>query len=310
MPALLQPATRTVRSRMLDSVRWDGYRPRADDIVIGTYSKCGTTWMQRIVSMLVFQSAAPRPIWESSPWPDMRLFGPVEPVLATAEKQTHRRFFKTHLPFDAVPVYEGVKFIHVGRDGRDAVMSLHNHQFNFSSESVRRFDHVSRNDPKFGDDFPLVPENPATFFADWLDGRDGQGDDGASFFHVENTWWAARSYPNILFFHYNDLTANLTGEMQRIADFLEIGIPGPLWPEIVTAAGFHAMKAQGAALMPAAQTLWDDGVSRFLHRGTNGRWQDVFSSDDLARYDTRVKTCFTPELARWVSGGTMAGRDD
>jgi len=36
----------------MDSRRWEHYRPRFDDIVIGTYPKCGTTWMQRIVGLL------------------------------------------------------------------------------------------------------------------------------------------------------------------------------------------------------------------------------------------------------------------
>src|SRR5205085_7890919 len=96
-PKLIRGPTREVRSRVFDSARWAGYAPRADDLVIATYSKCGTTWMQRIVSMLVFGSAEPMPIWDLSPWPDMRLFGPIEATLATAESQTHRRFFKTHL---------------------------------------------------------------------------------------------------------------------------------------------------------------------------------------------------------------------
>jgi aryl sulfotransferase len=45
MPVLLKGPTRKLRSRLFDSARWDGYRPRDNDIIIGTYSKCGTTWM-------------------------------------------------------------------------------------------------------------------------------------------------------------------------------------------------------------------------------------------------------------------------
>src|SRR3954452_24476816 len=114
MPKLLRAPTRTVRSLIFDSSRWAGYEPRDDDIIIGTYSKCGTTWMQRIVGMLVFGSAAPRALPALSPWLEFRARGPVEPMLQAAEAQTHLRFFKTHLPLDALPIYEGVKFIHVG----------------------------------------------------------------------------------------------------------------------------------------------------------------------------------------------------
>ena len=154
MPKLVRGPVHEVRSRVFDSARWGHYRPRADDIIIATYSKCGTTWMQRIVCMLVFKSADPRPVWDLSPWPDMRLFGPIEDTLAKAEAMTHRRFFKSHLPYDALPVYEGVKFIHVARDGRDAAMSLHNHFASFTPAAVQMINEVSLGDPKFGTTYP------------------------------------------------------------------------------------------------------------------------------------------------------------
>ena len=154
---------RNVRSRVFDSARWNGYRPRSDDIIIATYSKCGTTWMQRIVSMLIFGSAEPTKIWDLSPWPDMRLFGPIEATLATAEAQTHRRFFKTHLPYDALPHPDGVKFIHVGRDGRDAALSLHNHLTNFTPDTLAHLDEISIADPKFGATHPLYSPLPTSW---------------------------------------------------------------------------------------------------------------------------------------------------
>jgi aryl sulfotransferase len=111
----------------------------------------------------------------------------------------------------------------------------------------------------------------------------------------------------MLLVHYNDLKTNRDGEMRRIANFLEIDIPANLWPEIVVAAGFDAMRAQGEALLPNAHRGWDGGASRFLHKGTNGRWQDVVSSTDLARYDAQVKAFFTPDLAYWVANGRSPG---
>ena len=43
MPTLLRAPTREYRTISVDSHFWDGFRPRADDIVIATYAKCGTT---------------------------------------------------------------------------------------------------------------------------------------------------------------------------------------------------------------------------------------------------------------------------
>jgi aryl sulfotransferase len=60
MPKLVRPALCEVRTRVFDSARWAGYQPRSDDIIVATYSKCGTTWAQRIVSMLIFASPEAR----------------------------------------------------------------------------------------------------------------------------------------------------------------------------------------------------------------------------------------------------------
>jgi aryl sulfotransferase len=40
-----------------DSSRWNGFEGRADDILICTSYKAGTTWMQMICALLVFQRA-------------------------------------------------------------------------------------------------------------------------------------------------------------------------------------------------------------------------------------------------------------
>ena len=82
--------------------------------------------MQRIVGMLVFQSADPQPVMDVSIWPDAR-FRPIEDVYAALEAQTHRRFLKAHQPFDALPIHDAVRYIHVARDGRDAALSYHHH---------------------------------------------------------------------------------------------------------------------------------------------------------------------------------------
>ena len=306
MPALVRGPLREVRSRLFDSARWEGYKPRADDIIIATYPKCGTTWMQRIVSMLVFKSADPLPVQDISPWPDMRLRGPIEEVLEAAEAQSHRRFFKTHLPYDALPIYEGVKVIHVARDGRDAAMSFHNHQSNYTPDAIQRMSEVSLNDPKFGAPFTPPSSDASQYFHDWLCGdEDALGDPHASFFHIEASFWEARDEPNLLLIHYNDLKADRAGEMRRIADFLDIEIAEALWPELVEAAGFDAMKRQGAELLPRASGSWDEGAGRFLYKGTNGRWQDVVRPEDLVLYDARVGAAFCPELARWVEAGRL-----
>ena len=306
-PALRRPALSEVRSRIFDSARWANYRPRRDDILVATFPKCGTTWTQRIVGMLLAGSAEPAAMM--NPWPDMRLGQPIEAVLAMAESIPTRRQLKTHLPLDAVPLYEGMKIIHVARDGRDSAMSYHNHMLGFTAFANDGIAALNLADPKFGDRPPPPSEDPAEFFRAWLEDGGAYGDPGCSYWYMENSYWAARKDPQVLMVHYNDLKADRGGEMRRIAAFLGIELPESVWPQVIEAASFEAMKAAGPVLMPMADMIWDGGSQRFLNKGTNGRWQGVVPQADLDRYQARVREEFSPALAAWLEHGRLVAGD-
>src|ERR1700680_4877353 len=94
---------RRYRSPDEDSCRWLGFPFRAGDIVISSRSKHGTTWVQMICALLVFQRPElPAPLWELSPWLDW-LVTPCSDVFARLAAQRHRRFMKTHTPLDGIP---------------------------------------------------------------------------------------------------------------------------------------------------------------------------------------------------------------
>jgi len=305
MVSLIRGPEIDARSRFFDSTGWDKYQPRLDDVVIATYPKCGTTWMQRIVGMLIFKSAAPFPVQESSPWPDFRI-PPSGVMLELAESQTHRRFFKSHIPYNSLPIYEGAKVIHVARDGRDTAMSFYNHKINYTDDVINAVTRISLEDPKFGTPDPRIEPDPALHFHNWILGEaDHLGDPACGFWHMENSYWAARSEPNLLLVHYADMKTDLAVEMRRIAEFLEIDIPENLWPALVEAASFDSMKSMASVLMPTAGDIFQGGGDTFLHKGVNGRWHDVFKPEDLAAYDEKVKREFSPELAQWIESGRL-----
>lgn len=292
------------RSWTVDSRRWQHYRPRIGDIIIGTYPKCGTTWMQRIVDLLVFQSPRPRSINALSPWIDGRMT-PIEQVTGRLQRQRHRRFVKSHLPFDALPHWDGVHYIHVARDGRDACMSYFNHCSAFTPETYATMDRVA---PDMGGPAPRCPDDVRVFWRNWLTrgirpgARDGFP--AFSFFDFEVSWWRARTRGNVLLVHYNDLKKDLDGEMRRIAHFLGIPRDDAVWDELVESATFGAMRRDGDTLLPAMARIFHGGARRFLYRGSNQRWREAIPAADQALY-ARKAARFPPGLARWIEHGRL-----
>ena len=93
-----------------DSTLWNNFPFRDDDIIISTYAKSGTTWVQQILAQLIFNGATDLNVAEMSPWVDFRL-PPKDVKFEAIEAQTHRRFLKTHLPVDALVYSPKAKFI-------------------------------------------------------------------------------------------------------------------------------------------------------------------------------------------------------
>jgi aryl sulfotransferase len=300
-----------VKGYYCDSTRWDPFVPRKGDIVIATAPKVGTTWMQQIVSLLVFQSTDPKPLHQISPWLDCRLRDNRDQMLALLEGQTHRRFIKSHLPLDGLPIHDEVRYIHVARDGRDACLSYFNHNNAYTPAAWDRLDDAAARDGALPRPAPRPPKDLRGFFNHWITpgGTAAAEQMGDGFFEIERSFWAERARENLLLVHYADLKADLDGEMRRIAAFLDIPVDEALWPSLVAAAGFEAMKRAGADLLPGADGSFEGGHMTFLNRGINGRWQTELTADDLARYQQRVAAELSPDLAAWLEYGRLVAGD-
>jgi aryl sulfotransferase len=55
--------------------------------------------------------------------------------------------------------------------------------------------------------------------------------------------------------------------------------------------------------------IFEGGADRFLFKGTNDRWRDVLTVDDLALYEAAATRTLTPDLRRWLERGAASGID-
>jgi aryl sulfotransferase len=304
----LPERTRIYRHHHLDSTRWDAVRHRPGDIVVSTSAKAGTTWMQRILSLLVFGTGPlPDILSRVSPWIDCRYVDPLDEVVARIEAQPHRRFLKTHLPLDALPVDEGVRYVVVGRDTRDVFMSLWNH---YRSYGDVMYGLLAAGDPP-GGPLPRCPDDLRWLWSQWMTrGSFPWEADGWPFWshhHHAASWWPFRHLENILLVHYNDLAADLDGEMRRVAAHVGISVVEESWPSLVEAARFQSMKRDAVRIL-GPMDRFAGGTDSFLYQGRNGRWRDALTDDDLALYDTAAAS-LDPGLRAWLEAGRLAAGD-
>lgn len=295
--AILWPVkTREFHNHHFDSTIWNDFQFRDDDIVISTYAKSGTTWVQQIIAQLLFKGAEGLEVAEMSPWLDLRV-PPKEVKLPEVEQQTHRRFIKTHLPVDALVFSPRAKYIYIGRDGRDVVWSMHNHHATANEEWYRA---LNETPGRVGPPIGPPAEDIRDYFREWME-KDGHP--FWPFWENIRSWWAIRNLPNVMMLHFGKLKEDMPGQIRRIAAFLDIPIDEKTWPAIVEHCSFDYMKANATKSVPLGGAFWDGGAQSFIHKGRNGRWKDTLSGEESAAYEARAKQELGEECARWLATG-------
>jgi aryl sulfotransferase len=280
-----------------DSARWQGFVIRPGDVVISTRSRSGTTWMQMICLLLVFQTPDfPDALGTLSPWMDF-LVRPVEDIHARLAAQTHRRVIKTHTPLDGVPSDERVTYIVVGRHPLDAAVSLY-----FQSANIDRV----RLAELIGTVLPSDPPASQPPLHDWLVGwvdwdpepREHLDSLPGTLHHLGDAW-ARRDEPNVVLVHYDELIGDLDGTMRRLSGALEIPVDEERWPGLVRAATFGEMRRSDAIFAPDTEGLFKDQRAFFRH-GVSGDGRSLLSAEELARYRARTAALAPADLLAWL----------
>ena len=286
--------TRECHNHHMDSTVWNDLVFRDDDVIIETYAKSGTTWVQQIIGQILLGPDPELEVAKLSPWVDLRI-PPRDVKLPAIEAQTHRRFLKTHLPVDALRFSDKAKYVFIGRDGRDVIWSMYNHHVN---ANALWYEVLNDTPGRIGPPIEPPPADIRQYFHDWLE------QDGYPFWPFwENvrSWWEIRDLPNVKLLHFAELKRDMPGMMREIADFLNAKVEPAQWADIELYCSFDWMKVNATKSTPLGGAFWDAGADTFINKGTNGRWQSVLSADESTAYETRARAELGAQCAAWLA---------
>jgi aryl sulfotransferase len=324
-----------------DSGRWLGFRFRPGDIVISTRRKTGTTWMQMICALLIFQAPElPDSLWHLSPWLDSQVM-PHEFVYAQLAEQRHRRFIKTHTPLDGIPLDPRVTYIVTARHPLDTFVSLRRHNEiigpppdnigpppdrlgrppdasgpppdrlgappdRHSPPPARHLSGQPSPPKPPGPPKPAEPPASREMLHDALLSWIADDDDPCQYpdslpglmRHLSDAW-ARRGEPNVLLVRYDDLLADLEGQMRWLAGRLAIAVPEQAWPALTQAATFGRMRDRADTLVPVPPGISADAAA-FFRRGSSGAGREILSDEEMAGYYVRATQLAPPDMLEWL----------
>lgn len=269
-------------------------------MVVSTRSKHGTTWVQTIVLHLIHGVRLPAPLAELSPWLD-HLVEPVEDVMARLDGQPHRWVLKTHTPLDGFPLLPEVHYLVVARHPLDAAVSLYHQGANIDRERLAKLTGAK------------APATARPSVEEWLRGWIEADDDSTAqldslpgVFHHLCDAWARRDQENVTLLHFDDLLADLDGQMRRLAEVLEIPVEPSLWPALVDAATFEQMRRRAGQLAPDRVGVLRDPEA-FFRCGTSGEGRDLLNVATLRRYHERAAALAAGDLLNWLHRDAQGG---
>jgi hypothetical protein len=234
------------------------YTPAAGDIFVSTYPKCGTTWVQHIIYLLLHDGEALPPNKSlTDVFPHLEEAG-----RAAVEALPEPRLIKTHLPLSLAPFAANAKYVYVARNPFDCAVSFFHHTRGF----VKHYDFA---DGTFDE-----------FFECFIRGEVDFGD----YFENLLPWYAQRHAGNLHFMTYEELKRDTARGVLGLGVFLggaaaQAARDAALLERVLERSSFEKMSED--------QQRWSskrpDSMPQFVRKGLVGDWQNYFSQDQLRR---------------------------
>ncbi|XP_023128619.2 sulfotransferase 2B1-like [Amphiprion ocellaris] len=241
---------------------------RPDDILITTYPKSGTTWMQEIVP-LIMSGGDPASVeslcnWDRVPW--------LEETRASElnlEDRPSPRLLTTHFHYSMMPpsFFEAKpRVIYVMRNPKDVFTSAF-HYYGMASHLVN-------------------PGHQSEFLQKFLNGK---GVYGSWFDHLKS-WLNAEHKEHIMYISYEELKMDLKDSVARISQFLEKSLDAEVIDKIADRCLFKNMKQNNMSnYSTVPREFMDQTKSEFLRKGIIGDWKNQLTVAEAEHFDAVYK---------------------
>ncbi len=169
------------------------YKPSSDDKFLVTYPKCGTTWTQQIICLILNNGLLQNDDkhFINNSFIEYSGIGCLK-----INTSLNTKVIKTHLPFELMPYNKSAKYLYVLRNPKDNCVSYYYH--------VKCLPHF-----QFSGDFH-------EFFDYWIKGEIAYGD----YFEHVLSFWSHRFDDNLNFLVYEHMKNNPKDAVLKIAEFL------------------------------------------------------------------------------------------
>ncbi|XP_033753018.1 sulfotransferase family cytosolic 1B member 1-like [Pecten maximus] len=270
------PALKKDLSGQYDKIK--NFDSRDSDILICTFPKSGTNWVNEIISMMMRGSAEYDTVYKHTAMLEaLNDFGALEQI-----PESTTRILNSHIPLGDLPpkhIENGYRIVHVMRNPKDVAVSFYNHMANIKDMTTM----------KPSTDFPISWPLFIEHF--------GQGEEQlyGGWFNYVKTFEKAKEtgkLSNVFTIYYEQLKQDPMPILKALAAFLGVEASDELLEEINDKCSFQKMSTIGEegkdnTLVKKMSTT---GKNFLFRKGEIGDWKNWFTVAQNEAFTSLIET--------------------